>query len=138
MLLGGTTPLPPGTGAATLTLRGGARPPGRPAPDEAASVLREDARAGRLDSDAVAAVLEAAGHRVGARRPRPAGLTDRQVEVLRLLAAGLSNKQIAARLVLSPRTAERHVQDVYDKIGLSSRAGAALYAMEHGLVEKTG
>ena len=101
-------------------------------------MLREDARAGRLDADAVAAVLEAAGHRVGARRPRPAGLTDRQVEVLRLLAAGLSNKQIAARLVVSPRTAERHVQDVYDKIGLSSRAGAALYAMEHGLVEKTG
>ena len=85
-----------------------------------------------------AAVLEAAGHRAGVRRPRPAGLTDRQVEVLRLLASGLSNRQIAARLVVSPRTAERHVQDVYDKIGLSSRAGAALYAMEHGLIEKSG
>ena len=108
------------------------------APDEASTLLRDDARAGRLDPDVVAAVLAAAGHRVSARRPRPAGLTDRQVEVLRLLAAGLSNKQIAARLVVSPRTAERHVQDVYAKIGLSSRAGAALYAMEHGLIEKSG
>jgi HD-GYP domain-containing protein (c-di-GMP phosphodiesterase class II) len=140
-LLGGTTPLPARVLAAADRYRCVVEPrPHRAArsPDEAASVLREDARAGRLDSDAVAAVLEAAGHLVGARRPRPAGLTDRQVEVLRLLAAGLSNKQIAARLVLSPRTAERHVQDVYEKIGLSSRAGAALYAMEHGLVEKTG
>ena len=50
----------------------------------------------------------------------------------------MSNKQIADRLVVSPRTAERHVQDVYEKIGLRSRAGAALYAMEHGLVEKSG
>lgn len=107
-------------------------------PGEAAHSLREDARAGRLDADAVAAVLEAAGHRSGTRRPRPAGLSDRQLQVLRLLAAGLSNKQIAAHLVVSPRTAERHVQDVYTKIGLSSRAGAALYAMEHGLVDKTG
>jgi HD-GYP domain-containing protein (c-di-GMP phosphodiesterase class II) len=140
-LLGGTTPLPARVLAAADRYRCVVEPrPHRAArsPDEAASLLREDARAGRLDSDAVAAVLEAAGHRVGARRPRPAGLTDRQVEVLRLLAAGLSNKQIAARLVLSRRTAERHVQDVYEKIGLSSRAGAALYAMEHGLVEKTG
>ena len=56
--------------------------------------------------------------------------------MLRLLAAGLSNRQIAALLVISPRTAERHVQDVYDKIGLSFRTAAALYAMEHGLVEK--
>jgi HD-GYP domain-containing protein (c-di-GMP phosphodiesterase class II) len=107
-------------------------------PEEVARSLREDVRAGRLDSDAVAAVLAAAGHRPGVRRARPAGLTERQVEVLRLLARGLSNKQIADRLVVSPRTAERHVQDVYEKIGLRSRAGAALYAMEHGLVEKSG
>jgi HD-GYP domain-containing protein (c-di-GMP phosphodiesterase class II) len=107
-------------------------------PDEAARLLREDARLGRLDADVVAAVLEAAGHTVRVRRSRPAGLTDRQLEVLRLLASGLSNRQIAARLVVSPRTAERHVQDVYGKIGLSSRAGAALYAMEHGLIDKPG
>ena len=78
-------------------------------------------------------MLAAAGHSTGVRRPRLADLTDRQVDVLRLLATGLSNREIAERLVISPRTAERHVQDVYDKIGLSTRAGAALYAMEHGL-----
>ena len=140
-LRGGATPLSARVLAAADRYRGLVEPrPHRAAvsPDEAARWLRNDARSGRLDADAVAAVLEAAGHRVGARRPRPAGLTDRQVEVLRLLASGLSNRQIAARLVVSPRTAERHVQDVYDKIGLSSRAGAALYAMEHGLIAKSG
>jgi HD-GYP domain-containing protein (c-di-GMP phosphodiesterase class II) len=140
-LLGGTTPLPARVLAAADRYRGLVEPrPHRAAvsPDEAARVLRDDAGAGRLDADVVATVLETAGHRTGVRRPRPAGLTDRQLEVLRLLASGLSNRQIAARLVVSPRTAERHVQDVYDKIGLSSRAGAALYAMEHGLIEKSG
>ena len=66
---------------------------------------------------------------------RAAGLSDREVEVLRLLARGLSNRGIAERLVVSPRTAEHHVQNVYGKIGLSSRAAAALFAMEHGLLE---
>jgi DNA-binding NarL/FixJ family response regulator len=56
------------------------------------------------------------------------------VEVLRLVAAGLSNPKIAERLVISRRTAERHVQDVYARIGVSSRAGAALFAMEHDLL----
>ena len=140
-LLGGSTPLPARVLAAADRYRCLVEPrPHRAAvsPDHAARSLREDVRAGRLDADAVGAVLEAAGHRAGVHRPRPAGLTERQVEVIRLLAAGLSNKQIAARLVVSPRTAERHVQDVYEKIGLSSRAGAALYAMEHGLVERVG
>ena len=73
-----------------------------------------------------------------ARRPRPAGLTERQVEVLRLIAGGLSNRQIAQHLVISGRTAEHHVQDVYVKIGASTRAAAALYAMEHGLVDRPG
>jgi HD-GYP domain-containing protein (c-di-GMP phosphodiesterase class II) len=116
-----------------------ARPhrPAQPAAT-AAATLRADSREGRLDGDAVEAVLAAAGHRTGVRRPRVADLTDRQVDVLRLLAAGLSNREIAERLVISPRTAERHVQDVYVKIGLSTRAGAALYAMEHGLVGGTG
>jgi HD-GYP domain-containing protein (c-di-GMP phosphodiesterase class II) len=140
-LLGGSIPLPARVLAAADRYRALVEPrPHRAAvsPDEAARLLRGDARAGRLDADVVPAVLEAAGHRAGVRRPRPAGLTDRQLEVLRLLASGLSNRQIAARLMVSPRTAERHVQDVYDKIGLSSRAGAALYAMEHGLIEKSG
>jgi DNA-binding NarL/FixJ family response regulator len=83
----------------------------------------------------VAAVLEAAGHRRAARRPRPAGLTERQVVVLRLVAAGRTNRQIADELTLSPRTVEHHVQDVYARIGVSSRAGAAMFAMEHGLLD---
>ena len=92
------------------------------------------ARAGGLDADAVDAVLTAAGQRPGGRRPRPAGLTDRQVEVLRLLARGASNRQIGAALGISARTAEHHVQDSYARIGVSTRAAAALFAMEHGLL----
>jgi HD-GYP domain-containing protein (c-di-GMP phosphodiesterase class II) len=103
--------------------------------DEAAAVLTDEARAGRLDADAVAAVLNAAGHAPAVvKRENPAGLTDRQVEVLRLVASGLSNAQIAERLVISRRTAEHHVQDMYGRIGISSRAAAALFAMEHDLL----
>ena len=101
----------------------------------AAAQLAADAGAGRLDADAVRAVLEAAGGTAETvSAPRPAGLTERQVEVLVLLAEGLSNPQIAERLVISRRTAEHHVQDVYARIGVSSRAGAALFAMEHDLL----
>ena len=92
--------------------------------------------AGTLDADAVAAVLASAGHEVS--RPRAgtaSGLTERQVEVLRLVAAGLSNGLIGRRLGISARTAEHHVQDIYAKIGVSSRAGAAMFAMQHRLVE---
>jgi HD-GYP domain-containing protein (c-di-GMP phosphodiesterase class II) len=107
--------------------------------DEAADVLAAEARAGRLDPDAVHAVIEAAGGSVErVRAPRPAGLTERQVEVLRLVARGLSNPEIARRLVISRRTAERHVQDVYARIGVSSRAAAALFALEHDLLAKDG
>ncbi len=56
------------------------------------------------------------------------------MEVLRLVARGLSNPQIADRLVITRRTAEHHVQDVYARIGVSSRAAAALFAMEHDLL----
>ena len=104
----------------------------------AAGRLEAQARAGRLDADAVTAVLRAAGLRTGARRTRPADLTERQVAVLRLVAGGLSNQQIATRLVISRRTAEHHVQDVYLKIGDSTRAGAALFAMQHGLLDEPG
>src|SRR5689334_13923739 len=109
----------------------------RPAhpPEAAARELAAEGRAGVLDPDAVSAVLSAAGHASSApRAPRPADLTDRQVEVLRLVARGLSNPEIARELVISRRTAERHVQDIYSKIGVSSRAGAALFAMEHDLL----
>ncbi len=107
-------------------------------PSEAAGRLRADVRAGRLDEAAVSSVLGAAGHGSGTRRQSTAGLTERQIDVLRLVAAGLSNREIAQRLVISSRTAEHHVQDIYVKIGVSTRAGAALAAMDRGLVEKTG
>jgi HD-GYP domain-containing protein (c-di-GMP phosphodiesterase class II) len=104
--------------------------------EEAAAELAREARGGRLDPDVVGAVLEAAGRQAPSiRPPRPAGLTERQVEVLRLVAQGMSNPQIAKRLVISRRTAERHVQDVYARIGVSSRAAAALFAMEHDLLQ---
>jgi DNA-binding CsgD family transcriptional regulator len=107
--------------------------PARP-PDYAARQLREDVRAGRLDADAVDAVLGAAGHRVPRRREGPAGLTRREVEVLVLLARGLSNKEIAAQLVVSPKTVGRHIEHIYRKIGSSSRGAASLFAMQHGLL----
>lgn len=100
-------------------------------------MLRDEARAGRLDPDAVAVVLAAADGTPRVRT-RSAGLTGRQFQVLRLMARGLSNRAIGAELVISPRTAEHHVQDVYARIGVSSRAAAALYAMEHGLVAEDG
>ena len=95
----------------------------------------EELRAGAFDRDVVDAVLAVAGHRVTTRRREwPLGLSDRQVEVLRLVANGASNRAIAEQLYISPRTAEHHVQDVYSKIGVSSRAAAALFAMEHDLL----
>jgi DNA-binding CsgD family transcriptional regulator len=103
--------------------------------DQACETLERNARGGRFDSDAVSAVVAAAyGTSVRIRRAAPAGLTDRQIEVLRLIAEGLSNRQIAERLVVSARTAEHHVQDIYLKIGTSSRAAAALFAVEHELL----
>jgi HD-GYP domain-containing protein (c-di-GMP phosphodiesterase class II) len=106
-------------------------------PEVAADRLGGEARAGRLDPEVVAAVLEVAGQRSRRRRAdlRPAGLTDREVEVLGLLAQGCSNREIAERLVISRRTAEHHVQHIYAKIGESSRAAAAVFALEHDLLE---
>jgi HD-GYP domain-containing protein (c-di-GMP phosphodiesterase class II) len=111
------------------------RPYRPPAPaDDAARILRDEARLGRLDPQAVDDVLTAAGHQVGRRRPWPAGLTAREVEVLRLVAQGMSNRQIAERLVLSTKTVRNHVERAYAKIGATNRTGATLYAIEHGLV----
>jgi HD-GYP domain-containing protein (c-di-GMP phosphodiesterase class II) len=109
--------------------------PHRPALDGAAAAreLRAESAAGRLCAEAVEAVLEAAGHAPGRRPAHPCDLTDREVEVLRLLARGLTNKQIAATLVVSPRTVQHHVAHIYPKIGRRTRAGAAMFAMEHGL-----
>lgn len=105
------------------------------APAQAAERLIEEARAGRLDHECVRAVVEAAGQSPGpARGNWPDGLTDREVEVLLLVARGLSNKEVAQALVISRRTAEHHVQHLCAKIGVSTRAPAALYAMGHDLL----
>lgn len=113
--------------------------PYRPArsADEAAGQLGAEADAGRMDHDAVRALVAAVGVEppTRARAERPAGLSDREVEVLRLVARGLSNREIAERLVVSRRTAEHHVQHIYDKVGVSSRAAVALFAMEHALLD---
>ncbi|TDD72080.1 HD domain-containing protein [Jiangella aurantiaca] len=106
-------------------------------PERAADLVAAEAGRGRLDPDCVRAVIEAAGQVPRhVRVSPPAGLSDREIEVLQLVARGLSNRQIARELVISPRTAEHHVQHVYDKIGTSTRAGAALFAMEHDLLRR--
>lgn len=102
-------------------------------PSEAAYLLSEEARTGRLDGTSVAAVLDTAGHHVPAA-PRPAGLTERESQVVALLARGLQTKQVGRALGISTKTADRHVQNAYAKIGVSTRAAAALFAMQHGLV----
>jgi HD-GYP domain-containing protein (c-di-GMP phosphodiesterase class II) len=102
--------------------------------DEAATELRADLTAGRLDGDAAEAVLGAAGHRHPRRHEGPAGLTAREVEVLKLAARGLSNKEIAQQLVISPKTAGNHIEHIYSKIGASTRARASLFAMQRGLL----
>jgi HD-GYP domain-containing protein (c-di-GMP phosphodiesterase class II) len=102
--------------------------------DEAAAELRAMASAGTLDGEAVERVLAAGGHRRAARPAQPAGLTAREVEVLRLVALGLTTRAIADRLVISAKTADHHVQHIYTKIGVSTRGAAALFAIEHGLL----
>ena len=102
--------------------------------EEAAVELRAGVRRALFDGDAVDAVLRAAGHPVRRRREWPAGLTNREIEVLRLLVRGLSNKEIAERLVISRKTAGSHVEHIYTKIGVSNRARASLFAMKHGLM----
>jgi len=102
-------------------------------PERAADALAAEANAGRLDPQAVTAVVEAAGSEAP-RLERPAGLTARESQVVTLLARGLMTKQVAKQLGISTKTADRHVQNAYAKIGVSSRAAATLFAMEHGLV----
>jgi HD-GYP domain-containing protein (c-di-GMP phosphodiesterase class II) len=109
----------------------------RPA-DEAAAELRAEVRSGRLDGDAVEAVLSAAGHRGGRRAGHVAGLTAREVEVLRLAARGLSTREIGQRLVMSPKTAGNHIEHIYIKIGAGNRAAASLFAVRHGLLPEEG
>jgi len=101
---------------------------------DAARELRDDVRLGRLDAEAVEAILTAAGHRTPGRQPNVAGLTRREVEVLRLAARGMSNREIAQSLTITPKTVGNHIEHIYSKIGETSRTGAALFAMRHGLM----
>ena len=105
-------------------------------PDEGAQhLLAAQALAGELGNPERLAQVRAALAETGgtAAGPLPGGLTPRQAEVLRLLAAGMSNKQIAAELYLSPSTVERHLATIYRKLGLTGRVEAARYALAHGL-----
>ncbi|HUQ05311.1 MAG TPA: HD domain-containing phosphohydrolase [Kofleriaceae bacterium] len=98
-----------------------------------AGELAADATAGRLCRDAVALVLAAAGH-ARVRTALPAGLTDREAEVLGHLARGLVSKEIASALGIAPRTVKHHIEHIYEKTGVSTRAAAALFAARHDLV----
>jgi HD-GYP domain-containing protein (c-di-GMP phosphodiesterase class II) len=112
--------------------------PHRPALSDgaAASKLRGGVRDGKLCPDAVEAVLACAGQSTRRNQAeRPAALTPRETEVLRLIAAGLTAKQAAVRLEIAPKTADNHIQSLYSKIGVTTRAAAALYALERGLVQ---
>ena len=91
-----------------------------------------------LDRDAVRAVLNAAGAPPPALPALPAGLTERELEILRLLAAGSTKRQIAAELVISQSTVHTHTVHIYAKCGVSTRAGLAMFAMRHGLAARTG
>lgn len=111
--------------------------PHRPAMTEAdaATALSTQARDGELDRRCVEAVLTSVGRR-GPRTRRAASiaLTERETDVLRLVAREQTNPAIAATLGISPKTVERHVTHIYQKIGVSSRAGAAIHALENGLL----
>jgi DNA-binding NarL/FixJ family response regulator len=109
--------------------------------EEVAATLEKEVQTGRLDREAVRAVLETAGHRTERDRARgrgdggyPGGLTDREVAVLRLVSRGLTNKETAQKLEISARTVGDHLAHAYEKIGVTTRAGAAMFAMKNGIV----
>jgi HD-GYP domain-containing protein (c-di-GMP phosphodiesterase class II) len=102
---------------------------------EAAAQLQDDVDAGRFRRPEVDAVLAAAGQATRPPHvPRPAGLTEREVDVLRLLARGMVNRDMAARLGISAKTVGHHIEHIYAKTGVTTRAGATLFAMEHNLL----
>lgn len=103
--------------------------------DQAANALREEVTDGRLDAEAVGSVLASAGHEVQRTVARnPADLTEREVEVLRLLAFGKATKEIARALAIAPKTADNHIQKIYSKAGVSTRAAATLFAVENRIL----
>jgi DNA-binding CsgD family transcriptional regulator len=105
---------------------------------DAEKTMRGEVRAGRLDGDAVNAVLQAAGHRVRRRAGLPAGLTAREADVLVRLGQGRSNPEIAAELQVSRKTVSTHLEHIYTKLGVKTRTEAALFAMRHGLIAAAG
>jgi HD-GYP domain-containing protein (c-di-GMP phosphodiesterase class II) len=102
-------------------------------PQAAADALKREVRQGKLDSEAVAAVLAAAGHSLPARKTSVGDLTPREIDVLREMARGRTMKEIARTLKISPKTVDNHAQSIYAKIGVKTRGGATLFAIEHGL-----
>jgi HD-GYP domain-containing protein (c-di-GMP phosphodiesterase class II) len=109
----------------------------RPAlpPEQAADELTRAVRAGRLDGEAARAVLVVAGHQApSVKKEMVAGLSEREVEVLRLLARGYTMNQTAAELTIAYKTVDRHIQNIYTKINVSTRAAATLFAMENSLL----
>jgi DNA-binding CsgD family transcriptional regulator len=102
---------------------------------EATSTLRAEVRAGRLDAEAVDAVLVAAGVSRSKRVSGPAGLTPREVEVLILISRGAATNDVAHRLGISRKTAGTHIERIYTKTGASSRATATLFALRNGLLD---
>jgi HD-GYP domain-containing protein (c-di-GMP phosphodiesterase class II) len=107
------------------------------APEAAADQLRREAKTGRLAADAVEAVLRVAGHPVkgSSRAKLTADLSPRELDVLRLIARGHTNKQMAQSLILSEKTVGRHVERLYNKINVGTRAGATLFAVQNGLLD---
>ena len=106
--------------------------------EAAADELLGQARAGKLDREVVEALLAAPGlPSQPEKRQLPAGLSEREAEVLSLAVRGLSNRQIADSLIVSPKTVGHHLENIYSKIGVSTRVGATLFALQHGLVEIT-
>ena len=110
----------------------------RTAPPSTAAhrVLADAVNEGTLDRDATDAVLTAVAERPLPPATWPDGLTDREVDVVRQLASGAADKRIAAELGITAKTVAHHIQHIYDKIGVRSRAGATLYALEHRLVRR--
>ncbi len=106
--------------------------------DEAVETLVDAVRAaargeGWLSPSVARRVIRRAVGQEESAAPPPSPLTAREREVLALLAQGLDNEAIAERLVVTKRTVQNHVSNIYGKLGLTSRTAAALYAIRHGL-----
>ena len=111
---------------------------------QALRMARDEAGA-TASFDAAARLFEQIGARLDAREALgesksalPAGLTEREAEVLRLVAGGLTNNEIATELFLSPKTVSRHLSNIFTKIDVSSRASATAFALEHHLLARSG